>query len=199
MRDVITILYNDFETLDVFGPIEVLGRLPGQFNPLFYSRDGGIITSSQKVPVMTRPLSELKSTRYILFIPGGTGARNLVEDNEFIAALRSLAGDAEFIITVCTGSILLSRTGMLNGKCATSNKRVFAWTKTAPGVNWIKKARWVKAGTIYTSSGVSAGIDMALGFVSDLLGHPAAELVSREIEYEWNEDSGHDPFSDLYP
>lgn len=67
MRDVVTILYNDFETLDVFGPIEVLGRLPEQFSPQFYSMTGGIITSSQNVPVMTRPLSELISTQYILF------------------------------------------------------------------------------------------------------------------------------------
>jgi transcriptional regulator GlxA family with amidase domain len=198
MRDIITILYNGFETLDVFGPIEVLGRLPEHFNPLFYSLTGGIITSSQNVPVMTRPLSELKSTRYILFIPGGIGATELVNDDGFIATLRSLAGNAEFIITVCTGSILLSRTGILDGRRATSNKRVFAWTKTAPGVNWIKKARWVKDGTIYTSSGVSAGTDMALGFVSDLLGHPAAKQVSTEMEYEWNEDSGNDPFSEMY-
>ncbi len=199
MRDVITILYNDFETLDVFGPIEVLGRLSEHFNPLFYSLNGGIITSTQNVPVMTRPLSELKSTQYILFIPGGMGAREQVNDDEFIATLRSLAGNAEFILTVCTGSILLSRTGILDGRCATSNKRVFAWTKTAPGVNWIKKARWVKDERIYTSSGVSAGMDMALGFVSDLLGHPAAKQVSQEIEYEWDEDPGSDPFSELYP
>ena len=199
MRDVITILYNGFETLDVFGPIEVLGRLPEHFNPQFYSMTGGIITSSQNVPVMTSPLSELKSTKYILFIPGGNGARDLVNNDEFITTLRTLAGNAEFIITVCTGSIILSRTGILDGKSATSNKRMFVWTKTAPGVNWIKKARWVKDGTIYTSSGVSAGTDMALGFVSDLLGHPAAEQVSREIEYEWNKDPSHDPFSELYP
>jgi transcriptional regulator GlxA family with amidase domain len=183
----------------VFGPIEILGRLPEQFNPLFYSLTGGIITSSQQVPVMTRPLSELKSTRYILFIPGGTGARDQVNNDTFIATLRSLAGDAGFILTVCTGSIILSRTGLLDGRHATSNKRVFAWTKTAPGVHWVKKARWVKDGTIYTSSGVSAGMDMALGFVSDLLGHSAAQQVSREIEYEWNEDPGYDPFCELYP
>jgi transcriptional regulator GlxA family with amidase domain len=198
MRDVVTILYHDFETLDVFGPIEVLGRVPEQFNPQFYSMTGGIITSSQKVPVMTRPLSEMKSSRFILFIPGGMGARALVTDEPFIAALTSLAGSAEFIITVCTGSILLSRTGILDGKRATSNKRVFAWTKTAPGVNWIKRARWVKDGTIYTSSGVSAGTDMALGFVADLLGTPVARQVSAEIEYEWNEDPDHDPFSERY-
>jgi transcriptional regulator GlxA family with amidase domain len=195
MRDVVTILYQDFETLDVFGPIEVLGRLPEQFNPEFYSMTGGIITSSQ---VMTRPLSEIKSTGFILFIPGGMGARALVSDEPFIAAIKSLAGNAEFIITVCTGSILLSRTGILDGKRATSNKRVFAWTRTAPGVNWIKKARWVKDGTIYTSSGVSAGTDMALGFVTDLLGTSVAKQVSAEIEYEWNEDPDHDPFSELY-
>ncbi len=197
MRDVITVLFNDFETRDVFGPIEVLGRVPDQFNPLFCSLAGGIITSTQKVPVMTLPLSDLKSTRFILFIPGGNGARGMVNDEACVAAIRSLARNAEFILTVCTGSILLARAGMLEGKCATSNKRVFAWTKSAPCVNWIKKARWVKDGTISTRSGVSAGIDMALGFVADLFGHPAAQQVSREIEYEWNEDSGYDPFCEV--
>lgn len=151
MRDLVTVLYNDFETLDVFGPIEVLGRLTDNFNPLFYSLAGGIVTSSQQVPVMTEPLSELNSTRYVLLIPGGPGARDLVDDDAFIQALRSLAEHAEFILTVCTGSILLSRTGILNGRRATSNKRVFAWTKTAPEVIWEQKARWVTDGTIYTS------------------------------------------------
>ncbi|WP_321506064.1 DJ-1/PfpI family protein [uncultured Methanoregula sp.] len=199
MRDIITILYNGFETLDVFGPIEVFGRLPEQFNPLFYSMAGGIITSTQKVPVMTQLVSELKSSRYILFIPGGIGAKEEINRGEFIAALRSLAGNAEFIITVCTGSILLSRTGLLDGRRATSNKMAFAWTRTAPSVTWIKKARWVKDGTIYTSSGVSAGTDMALGFIADQLGNAIAQQVSREIEYTWNENPGLDPFAELYP
>jgi transcriptional regulator GlxA family with amidase domain len=199
MRDIITILYEGFETLDVFGPVEVFGRLPEHFNPLFYSLTGGIITSSQKVPVLTRPLSEMVSTGYILFIPGGIGAREEVNNHEFIAAIRSLLGNAEFVLTVCTGSILLSRTGLLEGKQATSNKMAFAWTKISPGVKWIKKARWVKDGSIYTSSGVSAGTDMALGFVADLLGRTVARKVSREIEYTWNEDSGYDPFAEMYP
>jgi transcriptional regulator GlxA family with amidase domain len=199
MRDVVTILYNDFETLDVFGPIEVLGRLPEQFNPMFYSLDGGIVTSTQKVPVMTKPLSELKSSAYILVIPGGIGASDRVNDERFVAEIRSLAGNAEFILTVCTGSILLARTGILKGRQATSNKRAFARTQMFPGIIWIKKARWVRDGIIYSSSGVSAGTDMALGFVADLLGRPAAHQVSRETEYVWNEDPGYDPFADLYP
>nr|WP_321350783.1 DJ-1/PfpI family protein [uncultured Methanoregula sp.] len=199
MRDIITILYNGFETLDVFGPIEVFGRLPEKFNPLFFSLDGGIIRSSQNVPVMTRPLSGLRSSGYILFIPGGEGAREVVGNTEFISALRSLVPDAAFVLTVCTGSIILSRTGILDGRRATSNKRVFAWTRTAPSVNWIKRARWVKDGTIYTSSGVSAGTDMALGFIADQIGMAQAEQVAREIEYTWSNDSGNDPFAELYP
>jgi len=199
MKDVVTILFNDFETLDVFGPIEVLGRLPDQFNPVFCSQSGGIVTSSQKVPVMTRPISNLKNRDYILFIPGGSGVQNLVNDAGFIETLTSLAREASYILTVCTGSIVLAKTGILNGRHATSNKRLFVWTKSLPAVNWVKKARWVKDGTIYTSSGVSAGTDMALGFIADLVGVPAAHQVSREIEYEWNEDPGCDPFSALYP
>jgi len=199
MTDVVTILYNDFETLDVFGPIEVFGRVPEQFNPVFYSLAGGIVTSAQKVPVMTQSLRELKSSRYILFIPGGTGARDEVNNDAFVAAIGSLAKNAEYILTVCTGSILLSRTGLLDGKRATSNKKAFAWTRTAPAVTWVKKARWIKDGTMYTSSGVSAGIDMALGFIADTLGHDLAEQVSRDIEYSWSEDPSRDPFADLYP
>jgi hypothetical protein len=92
LRDVITILYNNFETLDVFGPVEIFGRLPEQFDPLFYSLAGGIVTSSQNVRVMTRPLSELKSTGYILLIPGGTGAREWANDTGFIATLENPCG-----------------------------------------------------------------------------------------------------------
>lgn len=199
MRDVVTVLFPGFETLDAFGPVEVLGRLPGQFRPAFFSAAGGLVTSSQNVPVMTCPFSEIRATDCVLLVPGGPGVKDLVDDTAFAAALRALAGRAGFILTVCTGSILLSRTGLLDGKRATTNKRLFAWTKSAPGVRWVKKARWVRDGTIYTSSGVSAGTDMALGFIADQLGHAAAEQVSRETEYAWNGNPGEDPFAELYP
>lgn len=157
------------------------------------------MTSSQNVQVLTTPLDELDSGKYILLVPGGAGARLLVKDEEFINGLRRLAEEAEFILTVCTGSILLSKTGLLDGKQATSNKRVFAWTgMESPQVNWVKKARWVKEGTIYSSSGVSAGTDMALGFVADQLGPDVALQVAREIEYEWHDDPSWDPFAEIY-
>ena len=174
----------------------MLGTLADRFNIVFTSQNGGMVTSSQMVPVFTVPFGNLDFRNYILLIPGGTGTRQLVKDGAYIDHLRRLAGNAEFILTVCTGSILLSKTGILDGKQATSNKKVFAWTaKESPAVNWIKKARWVKDGNIYTSSGVSAGIDMALGFVADQFGRDTALQVTRGIEYEWHEDPACDPFA----
>ena len=199
MKEICTILFSNFETLDVFGPIEILGRLKGHFVPQFYSQNGGIIISSQNEPVITKPVSEFNSTDYILLIPGGHGTRDLVQDNTIIDTLASLAKNARYILTVCTGSILFSKTGLLNGKRATSNKRAFHWTKTeSPDVIWIKKARCIKDGTIYSSSGVSAGMDMTLGFISDVLGYDIAKQLGMEIEYDWKEDSLWDPFSEIY-
>jgi transcriptional regulator GlxA family with amidase domain len=199
MRDVAVVLFTDFETLDVFGPVEVLGRLTEQFNPEFYSMNGGIVISAQKVRVETLPFSDLHSESYILLIPGGIGIRYLLRDSNFINKISELSKTAEYIMTVCTGSTLFSKTGLLDGKKATSNKRVFSWTtKGSPNVQWIKKARWVRDGNIYTSSGVSAGIDMTLGFISDLFGRELAKQQSNEIEYDWEEDSQCDPFSELY-
>jgi putative intracellular protease/amidase len=98
----------------------------------------------------------------------------------FIATLRSLGENAEFILTVCTGSILLARTGMLNGRRATSNKRLFAWTKTAPGRLGTRGPLDKRRGNLYQFGG-QCRTDLALGFVADLLGYAAAHQVSREI------------------
>ncbi len=199
MRTIAAILFNDFETLDVFGPIEVFGRLTEHFWPEFYSVTGGIVTSSQRVQVATQALSDLRPEKYILLIPGGAGVKNILHDKGYINILTELARNAEFVLTVCTGSILFSKTGLLDGKKATSNKRLFAWAqKESPNVLWIKKSRWVRDANIYTSSGVSAGIDMALGFISDLIGYDIAKQQSNEIEYEWKENNEWDPFSNLY-
>jgi transcriptional regulator GlxA family with amidase domain len=199
MREITTVLFNDFETLDVFGPIEIFGRLKEQFIPQFYSQNGGIITSSHNVQIITKAMSENKLENYILFIPGGVGTRDLVKKGEFINQLKLLSQKAEYIFTVCTGSVLFSKTGLMNNRKATSNKRSFFWAKNeSPEVNWIKKARWIKDENIYSSSGVSAGMDMALGFISDLLGYEVAKKLSLEIEYEWHEDADWDPFCELY-
>ncbi|QIV95937.1 DJ-1/PfpI family protein [Allofrancisella inopinata] len=199
MLEIVTILYDEFETLDVFGPIEVLGSFKNDFKPNYYSINGGIVTSSQAVEINTKDFSKITSNDYVLFVPGGMGTRQLIHNKKLITELTRLANNAKYIFTVCTGSSLFSQTKLLDGKKATSNKKALNWTKSiAADVIWIDKARWIKDGNIYTSSGVSAGIDMSLGFVADLLGYEVAKQKSIEIEYNWYEDSNIDPFADIY-
>ena len=189
------ILFNDFETLDAFGPVEVIGKLSKEYYLKYYSLNGGIIKSSQQISVVTLPFSEIE-TSGVLLIPGGVGTRTLVNDETFIEQLRFLSEKASYVLTVCTGSALLAKTNLINGLQATSNKMAFDWVSSnGSSVNWIKKARWVKAGKFYTSSGVSAGIDMTLGFISDTQGLQTAQAIANGIEYIWNSDMDNDPFA----
>ncbi len=89
----------------------------------------------------------------------------------------------------------MAKTGLLDFKNATTNKIAFDWVITnGPNVNWIRKARWVVDGKFYTSSGVTAGMDMTLDFLKDLHGVDVARQVAEQIEYEWTEDSKNDSF-----
>ena len=193
------LLFNKFETLDVFGPVEVFGRLPDVFKLNFISVNGGIIESSQNVRVDTNSYENNNNIEKILFVPGGSGTREKVNDINFTEFIKNMANESKYILSVCTGSALLAKTGILNGKRATSNKRAFNWVvEQGQQVNWIKEARWVNDDKIYTSSGVSAGIDMTLGFIGDILGKEKALEISNGIEYIWNENSEYDPFAKMY-
>lgn len=195
MTDFNIVLFDGFETLDAFGPAEVIGNLQDIYRLGYFSTGGGAVTSSHQVRVSTRPFSEM-APGGVLLVPGGMGTRALVDDAAFISALSAAARGAAFVLSVCTGSALLAKTGLLNGRRATSNKIAFDWVESTNGdVVWIKRARWVVDGTFYTSSGVSAGIDMALGFVGDQHGQAVAQRVANSIEYIWNTDKDTDPFS----
>ncbi|MCL1875805.1 MAG: DJ-1/PfpI family protein [Synergistaceae bacterium] len=190
------VLYGGFETLDAFGPAEVIGQLPQDYSLKFHSLNGGIVVSSQQVPVDTLPFAEMDQSG-ILLIPGGFGARKLVIDENYVEQLKLFSEKAPYVLTVCTGSALLAKTNLLNGMKATSNKMVFEWVcSNGTEVNWIKKARWVKDGKYYTAAGISAGIDMLLGFVSDMHGVETAQTIANYIEYIWNSDMDNDPFGD---
>jgi transcriptional regulator GlxA family with amidase domain len=87
----------------------------------------------------------------------------------------------------------------LDGRRATTNKRAFVWVESqGPRVNWIKQARWVEDGKFATSSGVSAGIDMALALIARLVDAEAAERAATAMEYEWHRDSSWDPFAKIH-
>lgn len=192
--DVNILLFDNFETLDAFGPVEVFGRIE-EYRLRYVSFTGGTVVSKQGIRVLTEDINDADHNG-ILLIPGGQGTRSLVNDVKFIEKLSDAAMESKYCLTVCTGSALLAKTGLLNNKRATSNKKAFEWVKSInTDVLWIKEARWVVDQKYYTSSGVSAGIDMALGFVSEIFGMDKVQEITEHIEYIWNSDQYNDPFA----
>ena len=192
---VAVLLFNDFETLDVFGPVEIFGRLTNEYQVSFYSLHGGLIYNSHGVSIVTNRLVEIITGVDIFLIPGGYGTRIEVNNTALIESIRQISVLSKYVLTVCTGTALLAKTGLLDGKNATSNKLAFDWvTIQGPLVHWIRKARWVVDDKFYTSSGVSAGMDMSLGFLQDIHGIEFARNVAHTIEYTWQEDKEVDDF-----
>ncbi|PQE06878.1 hypothetical protein CJF31_00010979 [Rutstroemia sp. NJR-2017a BVV2] len=138
----------------------------------------------------------------VIMVPGGAGSRNINGTQPHVDWLRTRFDDPElsYMMSVCTGASLLARTGKIAGKNATTNKAAFNWVKTvehAEDVNWIAKARWVVDGNLWTSSGVSAGTDMTLGWINHVYGRNESERI--RIGMEWNAlDQTDDPFAEIY-
>ena len=192
--NVTAVLFEGFETLDMFGPVEMLGA-SGQFEVKFHSLDGGVVTSYQGVPVVTRKLSEAGQPE-VLLLPGGMGVYDMLEDEDFIRQLATFADQAEYVLSVCNGAFLYAKAGVLDGRRATTYKaRIDRAEEMFPEVKWERNARWTVDGNLYVSSGVSAGTDMALGFIADVYGPDCAERTARYAEYTWNQDPANDPFA----
>lgn len=188
------LLFPDFETLDAFGPVEVFGCME-EYELHYTSMSGGSIRSRQGASIVTEKL-ENQTFSDILLIPGGQGTRTLVHDQEFTAWLNETVMNCGYCLTVCTGSALVAKTGLLNHKKATSNKNAFEWVRSInEKVEWVNRARWVVDQKFYTSSGVSAGMDMALGFIADRFGRKRAQEIAGRMEYIWNSDSDWDQFA----
>ncbi|MBQ2455469.1 MAG: DJ-1/PfpI family protein [Firmicutes bacterium] len=177
------LLFHDFTALDVFGPVEVLCRIPDA-RISFRSIRGGIVCNHQGLRVDTEMVTD-ESLDQVWLIPGGFGTRTGVNDRELTDLIKTIAERSEYCLTVCTGSALLAKTGALDGRRAATNHRAFGWASSqSDAVSWDPVSRWVKDGKFYTSAGVSAGIDMALAFVSDVVSPEYAAECADAIEYE---------------
>jgi len=200
-RTLGVVLFEGFELLDVFGPCEAYGihDLGGAFRLTTVAAEAGAVASAQGPSALAEFAFDNCPPLDLLLVPGGIGTRREVENAALIAWLRARAARAELVTSVCTGAALLARAGLLDGLRATTNKRAFAWVVSqGPQVHWIKQARWVEDGKFATSSGVSAGIDMALAIIARLVSPDAADKAAIAMEYEWHRDAAWDPFAKIH-
>jgi transcriptional regulator GlxA family with amidase domain len=190
------VLFEGFELLDLYGPLEMFGLLEGGAKITIVAEKAGPVRSSAGPCGIAEATMASSDGFEVLLIPGGIGTRKELTNEQFLVELKRLAEASRIVATVCTGSLLLATTGLIDGCKATSNKRVFQLVRTAaPKVNWTAKARWVEDGKYFTSSGVSAGMDMTLAVIAKLRGRETSLQIARRAEYEWHQDSSWDPFA----
>ncbi len=193
------ILFAGFELLDVFGPLEMFGNLPGVIDVHLVAQNQGPVPSAQGPQALAELGFDDCPHLDMILVPGGIGTRAEIDNPVLIDWLTRRVEAAEIAMTVCTGTALYARAGVLDGKRATTNKMMFGWVESiGPKVEWIKEARWVEDGKFFTSSGVSAGMDMALAVIAKLNGEDVSAMLATATEYEWHRDAGWDPFAKVH-
>jgi transcriptional regulator GlxA family with amidase domain len=198
-RTLGALLYDGFELLDLFGPLEMFGNMPDAVTVRTVATTPGLVRSAQGPSAHAELGLDDCPPLDLLLIPGGIGTRAAIDDQPLIAWLRDRAGQLEIAMTVCTGTALLAQAGLLDGRRATTNKMFFAWPEgTWPAVRWVREARWVEDGKFWTSSGVSAGIDMALAVIARIAGPETADMLATATEYDWHRDPAWDPFARVH-
>lgn len=199
MRRVGALIFPGFELLDLFGPLEMFGLLKNEFDLQLVAETTAPVASNQQV--RATPDVTIAGTNHfdILFVPGGMGTRREVDNLPLLDWIRTTSGSAEYVLSVCTGSLLLAAAGVLDGRRATTNKAAYKTIADQyPQVDWVKQARWVEDGKFITSSGVSAGMDMALGAIALMHDRQTAEKVATWSEYDWHKDKDWDPFARVH-
>lgn len=116
-----------------------------------------------------------------ILLPGGIGTSRQIRNHLFLYFLREHARSAEVIMSVCSGSTILAKAGLLDDRRATTHKMFFRYLTDqveSDKVRWVEEARWVEDWPFVTSSGITAGIDMALAVIARLYGREKAEQIA---------------------
>jgi transcriptional regulator GlxA family with amidase domain len=183
-------LFDDFETMDAFGPAQVFGELPEHFLIRYLSGNGGIVNSSQGVKVWTEELNP-EEIRDILLVPGGKGAKKLIQlEPEMTETMKAAVQAADVCMLVSNGSALLAQTGVLYRRTIADYSFDENWKRMfTAGINRVREIRWAVDGKFYSSSSSMAGIDMALGVVADLVDIDEAERAAKKMGYDWDSEN----------
>ncbi|WP_209000556.1 DJ-1/PfpI family protein [Labrenzia sp. DG1229] len=192
-------IFPGFELLDLFGPLEMFGLLKDEFDLQLVAETPDPVESNQQVRASPDTTIEHADRFDVLFVPGGMGTRREVNNTVLLDWIKTASEQADYVLCVCTGSLLLAATGVLDGRRATTNKAAFtSIAHQYPKVDWVKQARWVEDDKFITSSGISAGMDMALGAIALMHGREMAEKVAICCEYDWHQEKNWDPFAETH-
>jgi transcriptional regulator GlxA family with amidase domain len=212
------LLFAEFELLDMAGPMECLNALSVHLGKHLHlhvigksmdpvgpgSKEKGCLSSfaGQQLFMPTCTVHNAPPID-LLIVPGGPGSINKDEMQPFVDYIRRIASSpsssVKYFFSVCTGAILFAWAGILDGQTATTNKAF--WTQiTSDGskTHWIAKARWVTSGRVWTTSGVTAGIDGMLALIAEVWDEETAEEVTASIEHNRAKDPGEDPWAGKY-
>ena len=194
-RTLGAVLYEDFELLDLYGPLEMFGSIGAELRIVTVAEKTGPVASFQRPKTVAEFDFASAPMLDLILLPGGFGTIPQLENPAMLDFLRRRAATAEVTMSVCSGSAILAKAGLLDGRRATSNKQFFDLARAqGAAVKWVEQARWVQDGPFATSSGVSAGTDMALAVIAKLYGKEIAQQIAESTEYEWQQDSTRDPF-----
>jgi len=195
-RTVGILIFDDVEVLDFAAPFEVFSRTrlvagvesrrsddSAPFSVFTVSKDGRQVRATGGLAVTPEHSFESAPAIDILVVPGGFGTRVMLQDEPTLDWIRKVASDVEKLTSVCTGSLVLARIGLLSGRRATTHWGALDMLRTIdPSVDVQEEKRFVDDGVI-TSAGVSAGMDMALHVVESLCGREVADETAHYIDY----------------
>lgn len=191
VRTVAIMLFEKAELLDFAGPYEAFSSARYEdgtkcFNTFSVGQSKGNITSNNGLPTGVEYDFDDAPEIDILVVPGGQGTRVEIENPVAIDWIKSVAENAELMTSVCTGSFLMAKAGLLDGKKATTHwGSIERMRETFPNTEVLEQVRFVDDGFVVSSAGVSAGIDMSLHVIERLCGRDAAASSARLMEYDY--------------
>lgn len=206
-RLIVVPAFERAQLLDVSGPVqtfasanEIVAEASGEppYRIAVVSRRGGPIYTSSGLPLVTQPAGRTVGAARIdtLIIPGGPGVHEALKDKHMITWVRQQSGHARRVASVCTGAFLLAEAGLLDGRRATTHwKSCGRLQERYPQIHVEHDPIYVNDGKIWTSAGVTAGIDLALALIEADLGRSIAMRVARQLVVFLNRPGGQSQFS----
>jgi transcriptional regulator GlxA family with amidase domain len=199
-RRIAVVIFPGFQLLDAAGPIaafEIAGRhQPDAYELVVLAPDAGSVASSSGVKMAAEALDD--SHIDTIVVAGGDGTRSLPQLGKIVAWLKGAAPRARRVTSVCSGAYLLAEAGLLDGKRATTHwGRSDDFARRYPKIRLEPDRIFVREGDVWTSAGITAGIDLALALVEDDLGSKVARATAQQLVVHQRRPGGQSQFSAL--